>query len=45
MILSGAAGTGKTTASQFCKTHEATDRLRHPGIGDRIPAIYVTVWP
>jgi hypothetical protein len=46
MILSGAAGTGKTTAiTQFAKTHEAIDRLRHPGIGDRIPVIYVTVPP
>jgi Bacterial TniB protein len=45
MILSGAAGTGKTTAiTQFGKTHEAIDRLRH-GVGDRIPVIYVTVPP
>jgi hypothetical protein len=46
MILSGAAGTGKTTAiTQFGKTHEAIDRLRHPGAGGRIPVIYVTVPP
>jgi hypothetical protein len=46
MILSGAAGTGKTTAiTQFGKTHEAIDRLRHPGVSDRIPVIYVTVPP
>ena len=46
LILSGAAGTGKTTAiTQFGKTHEAIDRLRHPGTGDRIPVIYVTVPP
>jgi hypothetical protein len=46
LILSGAAVTGKTTAiTQFGKTHEAIDRLRHPGIGDRIPVIYVTVPP
>ena len=46
MILSGAAGTGKTTAvTQFGKTHEAIDRLRHPGIGDRIPVIYVAAPP
>jgi hypothetical protein len=45
LILSGAAGTGKTTAiTQFGKTHEAIDRLRHPGL-DRIPVIYVTVPP
>jgi hypothetical protein len=45
LILSGAAGTGKTTAmTQLGKTHEATDRARHPGL-DRIPVIYVTVPP
>jgi hypothetical protein len=44
-ILSGAAGTGKTTAiTQLGKTHEATDRARHPG-QERIPVIYVTVPP
>ena len=43
LILSGAAGTGKTTAiTQLGKTHEATDRARHPG-QERIPVIYVTV--
>ena len=46
LIVSGAAGTGKTTAiTQFGKTHEAIDRLRHPGVSDRIPVIYVTVPP
>jgi Bacterial TniB protein len=46
LILSGAAGTGKTTAiTQFGKTHEAIDRLRHPGVTDRIPVIYATVPP
>ena len=45
LILSGAAGTGKTTAiTQLGKTHEATDRARHPG-QERIPVIYVTVPP
>ncbi len=45
LILSGAAGTGKTTAiTQLDKTHEATDRARHPG-QERIPVIYVTVPP
>ncbi len=45
LILSGAAGTGKTTAiAQFGKTHQAIDRDRHPG-QDRIPVIYVTVSP
>ena len=43
LILSGAAGTGKTTAiTQLGKTHQATDRARHPG-RERIPVIYVTV--
>lgn len=46
LVLSGAAGTGKTTAiTQFGKSHEATDRRRHPGVGDRIPVVYVTVPP
>lgn len=46
LILSGAAGTGKTTAiTQFGKTHEVIDRQRHPGIADRIPVVYVTVPP
>jgi hypothetical protein len=45
LILSGPAGTGKTTAiAQFGKTHEAIDRDRHPG-QDRIPVIYATVPP
>ncbi|GAA2350238.1 ATP-binding protein [Dactylosporangium salmoneum] len=46
LILSGPAGTGKTTAiTQFGKAHEAIDRRRHPGLHDRIPVIYVTVPP
>jgi Bacterial TniB protein len=45
LILTGAAGTGKTTAiTQFGKTFEAIDRDRHPGLS-RIPVIYVTVPP
>jgi hypothetical protein len=45
LIVSGAAGTGKTTAiTQFGKTHEAIDRRQHPGSG-RIPVVYVTVPP
>ncbi len=45
LIVSGAAGTGKTTAiTQLGKAHEATDRRRHPG-SDRIPVVYVTVPP
>ena len=45
LIISGAAGTGKTTAiTQFGKTHELIDRQRHPDL-DRIPVVYVTVPP
>ena len=45
LIVSGAAGTGKTTAiTQFGKTHEAIDHRRHPG-SERIPVVYVTVPP
>jgi Bacterial TniB protein len=45
LIVSGAAGTGKTTAiTQFGKTHGAVDQRRHPG-SDRIPVVYVTVPP
>jgi hypothetical protein len=45
LILSGAAGTGKTTAlTQFGKTIEIVDRRQHPGV-DRIPVVYVTVPP
>jgi hypothetical protein len=45
LIVSGAAGTGKTTAiTQFGKTHELIDRQRHPDL-DRIPVVYVTVPP
>jgi hypothetical protein len=46
LILSGAAGTGKTTAIvQLGKSHELLDRARHPGLAERIPTVYVTVPP
>ncbi|WP_081982104.1 TniB family NTP-binding protein [Streptacidiphilus albus] len=46
LILSGPAGTGKTTAlTQFGKTIEAIDQRRHPGVAGRIPVVYVTVPP
>lgn len=46
LIVSGPAGTGKTTAiTQFGKTHHAIDTARHPGRADRIPVLYVTVPP
>lgn len=45
LILSGSAGTGKTTAlTQFGKTIEVIDQRQHPGT-DRIPVVYVTVPP
>ncbi|NGN63177.1 AAA family ATPase [Streptomyces sp. A7024] len=46
LIVSGLAGTGKTTAiTQLGLRHELTDRKRHPGITDRIPVVYITVPP
>lgn len=48
LILSGPAGTGKTTAvAQLGKRHEILDRRRHPHApaGARIPVVYVTVPP
>ena len=48
LIVSGPAGTGKTTAvTQLGKRHEITDQRRHPHArpGSRIPVVYVTVPP
>lgn len=46
LIMSGPAGTGKTTAiTTFGKTHEVIDRQRHPHGGQRIPVIYITAPP
>ncbi|WP_089104165.1 ATP-binding protein [Streptomyces hyaluromycini] len=46
LLLSGPAGTGKSIAiTQLGLSHELADRARHPGVVDRIPAIYVTVPP
>lgn len=46
VIVSGSAGTGKTTAlTQLGRTHELVTRSRHPGDPGRIPVIYVTVPP
>ncbi|SEE64647.1 TniB protein [Streptomyces sp. 3213] len=46
LIVSGLAGTGKTTAiTQLGLRHELKDRARHPGITDRIPVVYITVPP
>ena len=48
LILSGPAGTGKTTAvTQLGKRHEILDQRRHPHAapGSRIPVVYITVPP
>ena len=46
VIISGASGTGKTTAlTQLGRTHELVTRSRHPGDDSRLPVIYVTVPP
>ncbi|MFI6100834.1 ATP-binding protein [Lentzea sp. NPDC051213] len=48
LILSGASGTGKTTAlTQLGRTHERAVRKRHtaPASTNRVPVVYVTVPP
>lgn len=46
LIVTGAAGTGKTTAlTQLGRTHELGIRLRHPVPGARIPVVYLTLPP
>jgi hypothetical protein len=46
VIVSGASGTGKTTAlTQLGRTHERHTRNRHPCDAHRLPVIYVTVPP
>ncbi|MGW2602566.1 TniB family NTP-binding protein [Streptomyces klenkii] len=46
LIVTGPANTGKTIAlAQLGLAHELQDRRRHPGQGERIPAIYITVPP
>ena len=46
LIVSGASGTGKTTAlTQLGRTHERHVRNRHPGDKHRLPVLYVTVPP
>ncbi|MGK5545486.1 TniB family NTP-binding protein [Streptomyces sp. URMC 127] len=46
VILSGASGTGKTTAlTQLGRAHELATRKRHPHDRARLPVIYVTVPP
>jgi hypothetical protein len=46
LIVTGGAGTGKTTAiTQLGRAHELSQRLRAPGGGPRLPVVYVTVPP
>ena len=46
LIVSGASGTGKTTAlTQLGRTHERHTRKRHPRDQHRLPVLYVTVPP
>ncbi len=46
LIVSGASGTGKTTAlTQLGRTHERHTRKRHPRDHHRLPVLYVTVPP
>lgn len=46
LIVSGASGTGKTTAlTQLGRTHERHTRKRHPRDPHRLPVLYVTVPP
>jgi len=46
VILSGASGTGKTTAlAQVGRAHELAMRKRHPHDAVRLPVVYVTVPP
>lgn len=46
VIVSGASGTGKTTAlSQLGRAHELAARRRHPDDQHRLPVVYITVPP
>jgi DNA transposition AAA+ family ATPase len=46
VVISGASGTGKTTAlSQLGRAHELAARKRHPGDPHRLPVVYITVPP
>lgn len=46
VILSGASGTGKTTAlTQLGRAHELAVRKRHPDDRNRLPVLYATVPP
>ena len=46
LIVSGASGTGKTTAlTQLGRTHERHTRKRHPDKNYQLPVLYTTVPP
>jgi hypothetical protein len=46
VVISGASGTGKTTAlSQLGRAHELAARKRHPDDLHRLPVVYITVPP
>ncbi len=46
LIVSGASGTGKTTAlTQLGRTHERSVRRRQPELAHLLPVVYVTVPP
>jgi TniB protein len=46
LIVTGGAGTGKTTAiTQLGRAHELALRRRHPVPGPRIPVVYLTLPP
>jgi len=46
IVVSGASGTGKTTAlSQLGRAHELAARKRHPADPRRLPVVYITVPP
>ena len=46
VVISGASGTGKTTARrQLGRAHELAGRKRHPDDPRRLPVVYITVPP
>lgn len=46
LIVTGGAGTGKTTAiTQLGRAHELSQRMRRPSDATRLPVVYVTVPP
>jgi hypothetical protein len=46
IVVSGASGTGKTTAlSQLGRAHDLAARKRHPDDPRRLPVVYITVPP